>query len=104
MIFGKNSDMGLGLDGLRIKVLKLGIGTTEKDILVHDAEENNPGMHTMLANMRYPTYPVAMGVIRSVNAPTYDMAISGQIAKVQKTSKIKNMDDLLMSGSVWKVK
>jgi 2-oxoglutarate ferredoxin oxidoreductase subunit beta len=104
MIFGKNRDMGLGLDGLRIKVLKLGNGVSEKDILIHDAEENNPGMHTMLANMRYPTYPVAMGVIRSVNAPTYDMAVSGQVNKIQKTSQIKNMDDLLKSGSVWEVK
>jgi hypothetical protein len=45
-----------------------------------------------------------MGVIRSVNAPTYDMAVSGQVNKIQKTSQIKNMDDLLKSGSVWEVK
>lgn len=103
MIFGKNSDMGLKLEGLKLKVVKLGNGVSEKDILVHDAEENNPGMHTMLANMRYPDYPVAYGVIRSVNAPTYDMALNGQIKKVQQTARIKNMDDLLKSGSTWEV-
>jgi len=103
MIFGRNNDMGLKLEGLKIKVVKLGNGVSEKDILVHDAEENNPGMHTMLANMRYPTYPVAFGVIRSVNAPSYDMALNGQITKVQKTARIKNVDQLLKSGSTWEV-
>ena len=103
MIFGRNRDMGLVLDGLKLKVVKLGNGITEKDLLVHDERENNPAMHIMLSNMKYPMYPVALGVIRSVNSPTYDMAVAGQIKKVQKSSKIKNMDDLLRSGSTWEV-
>ncbi len=104
MIFGKNRDKGLKLDGLKLKVVKLGNGISEKDILMHDCEENNPGIHTMLANMRYPSYPVALGVIRCVSAPTYDMAVKGQIAKVQKDRKIKNVKDLLRSGSTWESK
>ena len=104
MIFGKNRDKGLKLDGLKLKVVKLGNGISEKDILVHDCEENNPGIHTMLANMRYPGYPVALGVIRCVSAPTYDMAVKGQITKVQKDRKIKNVNDLLRSGSTWESK
>ena len=73
MIFGKNNDKGLILDGLKLKVVKLGEkGIREKDILVHDAAESNPGIHYMLANMRYPEYPVALGVIRSVPGPTYE--------------------------------
>ncbi len=104
MIFGKNMDKGLKLDGLKLKVVKLGNGTTEKDIIVHDAEENNPGMHTMLANMRNPGFPVALGVIRAVSAPTYDMAVKGQISKVQKNRQIKNVDELLRSGSTWESK
>ncbi|MFO7851851.1 MAG: 2-oxoacid:ferredoxin oxidoreductase subunit beta [Bacteroidota bacterium] len=104
MLFGKNMDKGLKLDGLKLKVVKLGKGITEKDILVHDCEENNPGIHTMLANMRYPGYPVAMGVIRCVSAPTYEMSIKGQITKVQKNREIKNVDELLRSGSTWESK
>jgi len=104
MIFGKNRDKGLKLDGLKLKVVRLGNGITEKDILVHDCEENNPGIHTMLANMRYPGYPVALGVIRCVSAPTYDMSVKSQIVKVQKDSKIKNMDSLLRTGSTWESK
>jgi 2-oxoglutarate ferredoxin oxidoreductase subunit beta len=104
MIFGKENDKGLMLDGLKIKVVKLGEnGITAKNLLVHDAKEANPGIQYMLANMRYPEYPVALGVIRSVEAHTYETDLADQIKSVQKDAKIKCMDDLLVSGSVWKV-
>ena len=104
MIFGKGNDKGLILDGLKLRVVKLGEnGITEKNILVHDTSEPNPGIHYMLANMRYPDYPVALGVIRSVPGQTYERDLEHQITEVRSTSKIKNMDDLLNSGSVWKV-
>ncbi len=104
MIFGKERDKGLVLDGLKLKVVKIGEdGITEKDILVHKENENSPGLHMMLVNMRWPNYPVAFGVIRSVNAPTYDMAMESQIEKIQAKSSIKNMDDLLHSGNTWEV-
>ena len=104
MIFGKNSDKGLILDGLKLKVVKIGEkGISEKNIIVHDATESNPGIQYMLANMRYPEFPVALGVIRSVEGITYDNAMQEQISEIKKTAKIKCMDDLLMHGSTWKV-
>jgi 2-oxoglutarate/2-oxoacid ferredoxin oxidoreductase subunit beta len=104
MIFGKNKDKGLILEGLKLKVVTLGEkGITEKNLLVHDATEQNPGIHYMLANMRYPEYPVALGVIRSVTAQTYDRDLTEQIKSIKSAAKIKNMDDLLNSGSVWDV-
>ena len=104
MLFGKNNDKGLVLEGLKLKVVRLGEnGITEKDILVHDSHEPNPGIQYMLANMRYPEYPVALGVIRSVEGHTYEADVEEQIANIRKTAKIRCMDDLLKSGSTWKV-
>lgn len=103
MIFGKNNDKGLVLEGLKLKVVSLVDGYMEKDLLVHDAFEANPGIQYMLANMRYPEYPVALGVIRSVAGNTYDRDVEEQINAIQKDSKIRCMDDLLKSGSTWKV-
>jgi 2-oxoglutarate ferredoxin oxidoreductase subunit beta len=104
MIFGKGNDKGLILEGLKLKVVRLGEnGLTVNNLLIHDAKETNPGIQYMLANMQYPEYPVALGVIRSVEAPTYDEGITGQIAEIRKTARIKTMDDLLNSGSVWEV-
>lgn len=104
MVFGKDGDRGLILDGLKLRVVKLGEnGYDKNNILVHDAAEPNPGIHYMLANMRYPEYPVALGVIRSVPGPTYNEDVHNQIENLQKASKVKSVDDLLNSGSVWTV-
>nr|NQU90465.1 2-oxoacid:ferredoxin oxidoreductase subunit beta [Bacteroidota bacterium] len=104
MIFGKDNDKGIVLDGLRLKVVKLGEnGINEKDILVHDAHQPNPILHLMLVNMNYPEFPVALGVIRAVKATTYDVKLEDQIEKVKAGSKIHTMNDLLYSGNVWSV-
>jgi 2-oxoglutarate ferredoxin oxidoreductase subunit beta len=104
MIFGKDRDKGLVLDGLKLKVVKLGEnGITEKTLIVHDAFEPNPGIQYMLANMRYPQYPMALGVIRSVPGQTYENDVVEQIQGIQKDAKIRSMTDLLASGSTWKV-
>jgi 2-oxoglutarate ferredoxin oxidoreductase subunit beta len=104
MIFGKGNDKGLILDGLKLRVVKLGEnGISEKNILIHDASEPNSGIHYMLANMKYPEYPVALGVVRAVPGQTYENDVEYQINEIRKSSNIKCMDDLLNSGSVWKV-
>jgi len=104
MVFGKDADKGLILDGLKLRVVKLGEnGYNKSNILVHDVTEPNPGIHYMLANMRYPEYPVALGVIRSVPGSTYDEDVHNQIENIKLASKVKCVDDLLNSGSVWTV-
>jgi len=105
MIFGKNKDKGLVLDGLKLKIVKLGEdGISEKDLIVHDAFEANPGIQYMIANMRYPEYPVALGVIRSVPGHTYENDVEEQIKGIRQTADITCVDELLISGSTWKVK
>ncbi len=105
MIFGKDRDKGLVLDGLKLKVVTIGKdGYTEDDILTHDSRSDNLGLHTMLADMKYPEYPVALGIIRNVEAVTYDSAVREQVGEVTARSRIRCMDDLLCSGSVWEVK
>lgn len=105
MIFGKERDKGLILDGMKIKVVKIGEnGITEKDLLVHDAEEENPGLHSVLIDMKYPEFPIALGVIRAVKDKTYDDNVRDQVIDVREHAKIHNMDELLHSGATWEVK
>ncbi len=104
MVFGKNRDKGLVLSGLSLKVVTIGQGGfTMDDILVHDAYNPNPGVHMMLANMEFPDYPVALGVIRNVKDSTYDDNVRDQVLEVMKDAKIKCVDDLLNSGETWEV-
>lgn len=106
MIFGKNKDKGLVFASTgELKVVEIGKdGITEEDVLIHDAHNPNPFLHWMLVNMKAPEFPVALGVIRDVEAPTYDEALDEQIVEVQNQSKIRCMDDLLNSGDTWEVK
>lgn len=105
MIFGKNKDKGLVLENLKLKVVNIGQdGYTMDDILTHNAHEENPGIHLMLANMSYPDFPLALGVIRAVSGQTYEELVEQQIAEVKSKSKIRTMDDLLRSGATWEVK
>lgn len=105
MIFGKDRNKGLVLDGLKLKAVTIGEdGITEDDILTHDAHTDNIGLHTMLADMKYPEYPVALGIIRAVEDITYDAAVRKQVEDVTQKSRIHCVDDLLRSGSVWEVK
>lgn len=105
MIFGKNRDKGLVLDGMELKVVTIGEnGVTEKDILVHDTHTQSVGIHSMLIDMKYPEYPVALGVIRDVKDMTYDDNVRDQLLEVTKNAKIHCVDDLLRSGATWEVK
>ncbi len=102
MIFGAARDKGLVFDGEKLKVVKLGEGgVTEADVLTHDAHTANPTVHFLLAGMSWPDYPVALGIIRQVEAPVYDAVIAAQVAEQTAGSKIRNVDALLASGSTW---
>jgi len=105
MIFGKDKNKGLKLNGFELEIVTIGEnGITEKDILVHDAKMQNPTLHLMLINMKAPAFPVAMGVIRSVDDETFDDALIEQITIAKSKSKNTGMDSFLMTGDIWEVK
>ena len=104
MLFGKDRKQGLVLDGLKLKVVTVGEdGYTLEDILTHDAHEEDTTLHTMLASMRYPDFPVAVGVIRDFQRPTYDEEMTRQIEEQQAKEPSKSANDLFHSGETWKI-
>lgn len=106
MIFGKNRDKGLMLDGFNLKVVTIGEnGITEDDILTHDAHCQDSTLHFKLGTMCGPDYPVALGVIREVEAPTYDTAVEEQIQEVQaKRPQVKCLNDFFKTLETWEIK
>ncbi|MCX6247484.1 MAG: 2-oxoacid:ferredoxin oxidoreductase subunit beta [Bacteroidetes bacterium] len=104
MLFGKEMNKGLRLNGTRLEVVEIGLdGITLKDILVHDQYDQDPGIQTMLAKLAPPHFPMVFGVIRSAVSPTYDDLVEEQIDFAKESSKIKCMDDLLNSGDTWEI-
>jgi 2-oxoglutarate ferredoxin oxidoreductase subunit beta len=104
MLFGKENDKGIVLEGLKLKAVTIGQnGYTLDDILVHDAFETDNTLHLMLAMMK-DELPVAMGVIRDAKAPTYDESVTQQIDDIQAQQPVRKLQDFLMSGEVWEIK
>lgn len=104
MIYGQNQDKGLIIEGFNLKSVTLGEnGITEKDILIHDAKCIDPTLHFKLGNMK-GDLPVALGVIRDVDALIYDQAVEKQIRTVQEKSKNKSLSDFLHSLETWEIK
>ncbi len=105
MIFGANKDKGIVLDGFELKVVTLGEDGYElKDILTHDMHTEDPTLHLKLALMDGISMPVALGVIRDVDAPVYDTEVENQITEVKTKKSARTLKEFLMQGEVWEVK
>ena len=105
MLFGENNEYGIAQDGFGLKVVKLGEnGVTLDDVLTHDAHCEDNTLQLKLAMMEGPDFPVALGVIRDVPAPTYDEAVEAQIAEVSAQKKYHNFAELLETNDIWEVK
>ena len=71
MLFGKENRKGIRLNGFKLEVVTLGEnGTTEDDILIHDAKTEDPTLHLMLIKMAPPDFPMALGEIRAFETST----------------------------------
>ncbi|MGB5436039.1 MAG: 2-oxoacid:ferredoxin oxidoreductase subunit beta [Maribacter sp.] len=101
MIFGKEHDKGLVLNGLKLEVVTLGEnGITEADILVHNAKEKDPTLHQMLIRLEYP---MVTGIIRSFDDVTLEEREDALTAQVKADSNFKKTDDLFFSGDIYTV-
>lgn len=104
LLFGKDNEFGLMQEGFGLKVVKLGEnGITEKDILIHDAHCQDNTLQLKLALMQGPEFPIALGIIRDVEAPTYDEALNAQLEEVSQKKKYHNFSELLDTNDTWTV-
>ena len=102
MIFGKERNKGLVLNGLKLEVVTLGEnGITEADLIVHDAEEQDPTLHQMLVRSEYP---LVTGIIRSFPDVTFEERVDELTAAVKAGSSFTKTDDLFFSGETYEVK
>jgi 2-oxoglutarate ferredoxin oxidoreductase subunit beta len=102
MIFGKNRDKGIRLNGIMPEVVELGKGISEDDLLFHDEKAPEPTLAYLLSRMTYPEFPEPVGVYRAVDAPRYEEVLSEQIAAAQKRSR-GDLQSLFTSGETWVV-
>ncbi len=104
MLFGKNLEKGLVRDGFLLKAVTIGEdGYTMDDVLVHDAHTPTNFLHQQLAMMDGKTLPLAIGVIRDVEAPTYNDGVSRQVEEVRAKKGFNTLRDMILAGETWTV-
>lgn len=105
MIFGTNRDKGIVLDGFKLKVVKIGeSGVSENDLLVHDVHAKNPTLAFMLAQLELPEAPVAMGVLRAVEAPAFEDVVDHQISEIKAKRGPCDLQKLVTGKTSWVVR
>lgn len=103
LIFGKNRDKGIRLNGIEPEVVELGKGITEDDLLFHDEKSSEPSLAYLLSRMRYPDFPEPIGVLRAVDRPIYDQEINNQIKMAKEKRGQGDLAKLFMAGETWTV-
>ena len=77
---------------------------TIDDVLIHDAHCQDNFLHQQLAIMDGTNLPVALGVIRDVDAPSYETDVTVQMRKIQVKHRYKNLRDMILDGDTWERK
>lgn len=105
LVFGENNEYGLVQEGFGLKVVEIGKdGYTIDNILVHDSHNPDNTLQLKLAMMdNEHGFPVALGVIRDVEAPTYDEAVNAQIEEVRAAKPYHSFSELLDTNDTWTV-
>lgn len=103
MIFGKNRDRGIRLNGLLPEVVKLGDGASETDLLVHDEQAAEPSLAYLLSRMHHPEFPEPIGIFRDVERPVYDERLNAQLDQARQREGEGDLQALFASGDTWQV-
>ena len=106
LVFGKNRDKGIRMNGFDLEVVQLGNGITEADLLVHDEKHPRAAYAFLLAHMEErPGFPTPIGVLRSwEHIPRYEDLINDQLAEVQSKRGKGDLGKLLRAGDTWEVR
>ena len=75
-----------------------------EDILVHDSHCADDTLQRELALMDGHSLPIAIGVIRDVEALTYETEVENQIKEIQSKKGFTNLRDMILkTHETWTV-
>jgi 2-oxoglutarate/2-oxoacid ferredoxin oxidoreductase subunit beta len=100
LVFGKQKEKGIRLNGFTAEVVNIQEGTySVNDLLVHNEKDST--LAFILANMIHnPELPRPMGVFLSVDRPTYETQLQDQIARARSRGPA-DLQALLDGDETW---
>ena len=105
LIFGKNHDKTIKLNGFRPEVINANNGST-KEALIHDEKVEDRGLSYVLGQMGVENegLPVVFGVLRDITQPTYQERLFEQEKSAKEKKPKASLEQVLNSGDTWVVK
>lgn len=103
MVFGKDRNKGIRLNGLRPEIVEIGKDCQMDDLLTHDEVAEEPTLAYLLSRMYNPAYPEVLGVFRNVRKPTYEELLDGQIQEQISKKGPGKVEDLFKAEDIWTV-
>jgi len=102
LVFGKEKDKGIILDGFTPKVVSLKDGYSVNDLIIHN--EKDTMLSFILARMsNIPGLPRPVGVIYAVERPIYEVEMQHQIEQATRQFGEGNLEKLFNKGDVWTI-
>ena len=103
MIFGPENNLGIILDGFRLKVVEIGKDYSMDDILVHNVKDKN--LANLISEMTYDEeLPVPFGVFYKKDKLTYEDMMIDQIKDSIKLKGEPDLQALINGQETWEVK
>jgi 2-oxoglutarate/2-oxoacid ferredoxin oxidoreductase subunit beta len=100
LLFGKERNQGLRLNGFEPETVTVGHGITIDDILIHDEKAAEPTLAFLLSRLAGPAFPECLGVFRSVQRPTFEQLLD---ESQQLGPPMKPLESLLAGDESWTV-
>ncbi len=104
LIFGKNHDKAIKLNGFQTEVIT-GINGNLKEALLHQEMTSDRGLAYVLGQMGVENkdLPVAFGVLRRVEEPTYQDRLYEQEKISKQKMSMQTLEKVLSGGDTWVV-
>ncbi len=103
LVFGKDMDKGIRMNGQEPEVVALGNGVSEAELIVHREGVQNTAYAYMLSRMEDPGMPLPFGILRCVEKPSYNQMLSAQIETAVRESGMGDLSDLYSAADTWTV-
>ena len=102
MIFGKEGDKGIRLDGFKAEAVKMKKNISKEDLLVHD--EHDRDLAGLLSNFtEQESLPTPLGVIYSEDQPRYEELMVDQINLAKEKLGEGDLQMLIAGSDTWEV-
>ncbi|MDY3558819.1 2-oxoacid:ferredoxin oxidoreductase subunit beta [Gemmata sp. JC673] len=108
LLFGKDKNKGIRLNGLKPEVVTVGKDCQVDDLLTHDEASEEPTLAYLLSRFAHDprnpnSFPEPLGVFRSVRKPTYEEQLDNRIKDATQKKGPGRIEELFKAEDVWTV-